>query len=66
MTNIKRSKKQYDKIAKKMILYYFENPNGNSYDIMTKKFNVSEPYVRRIITKAFKDRLERVQKISNY
>ncbi len=49
-----------------MILYYFENPNGNSYDIMTKKFNVSEPYVRRIITKAFKDRLERVQKISNY
>ena len=45
-------------LHKKIIKYYFENPEANSYNEMQEKFNVYKETLRKVLSKEFERRLE--------
>jgi|TARA_R100000482_G_scaffold123774_2_gene74576 uncharacterized membrane protein len=55
-------KKDYNKIRKEIIDYFYKNHNKNTEDDLAKKFNVSKPFISQTLSKEFKRRFERVRK----
>ena len=51
----KARKRKRKRIAK----YYFENPENNSLEEMSKKFNLAKPTISKAIGEALKHRLEK-------
>ena len=51
----KARKRKRKRIAK----YYFENPENNSLEEMSKKFNLAKPTISKAICEALKHRLEK-------
>tara|TARA_R100000329_G_C7446126_1_gene156908 strand:+ start:158 stop:376 length:219 start_codon:yes stop_codon:yes gene_type:complete len=45
-------------LAKKVVEYYFNNPNANSLKEMTDKFNVAHTRITKILKEEFKQRRE--------
>ena len=45
-------------LAKKVVKYYFNNPNANSLKEMTDKFNVAHTRITKILKEEFKLRRE--------
>ena len=45
-------------LAKKVVEYYFNNPNANSLKEMTDKFNVAHTRITKILREEFKSRYE--------
>jgi hypothetical protein len=45
-------------LAKKVVEYYFNNPNANSLKEMTDKFDVAHTRITKILKEEFKSRYE--------
>ena len=50
--------KQRNLLKKKIIKYYFENSQNNSYKNMIEKFNTNEVYLNRILSIELKKRFK--------
>jgi predicted HTH transcriptional regulator len=54
----KRTVKDPKELAKKVIEYFYNNPEANTSKEMEEVFNVSHRRIRNIMTKHLKDKLE--------
>ena len=54
----KRIVKEPKELAKKVIEYFYNNPEANTSKEMEEVFNVSHRRIRNIMTKHLKDKLE--------
>ena len=66
MKNPRRTAKQKKLLGEKVVKYYFDNPNANSYREIKEKFKVHETAIRQFIGDELERRLERNKKIRNY
>ncbi len=66
MKNPRRTAKQKKLLGEKVVKYYFDNQNANSYKEIKEKFKVHETAIRQFIGDELERRLERNKKIRNY
>ena len=53
-----RTSKQKKLLNKKIIKYYFENSNANSYKHIMEKFNVNAMYLNKVLSKELEKRFK--------
>ena len=64
MTYRSKSKEERIALGKKIIKYYFENPQGKiGMKEMAKKFKVSETIVRRVLSAELDRKFKHAQKV---
>ena len=67
MKKIKRTSEELEKLAKKIIKYYFGNPQGNiGMKEMAKKFKTSETIIRKVLSTELDRRFKKARKVNNY
>tara|TARA_R100001594_G_scaffold94077_1_gene128290 strand:+ start:573 stop:770 length:198 start_codon:yes stop_codon:yes gene_type:complete len=61
----KRTPKQRKLLAKKIIEYYFDNPQANNYKIIMEKFKTDETFIRKSLSDELEKRFNNAQRIRN-
>ena len=61
----KRTPKQRKLLAKKIIKYYFDNPQANNYKIIMEKFKTDETFIRKSLSDELEKRFNNAQRIRN-
>ena len=61
----KRTPKQRQLLAKKIIEYYFDNPQANNYKIIMEKFKTDETFIRKSLSDELEKRFNNAQRIRN-
>ena len=66
MKKIKRTSEELEKLAKKIIKYYFGNPQGNiGMKEMAKKFKTSQTVIRKVLSAELERKFKKAQKARN-
>ena len=61
-----RTPEQKERLAKKIIEYYFSNPDANGMKFMAEKFKITEAFIRKTLSDELDRRFKSARRVLNY